>query len=487
VSIPGVPFASALRLAACALALALCATARAEETEAPPVEIPLGAPLDEEPQSYDLVIANGRVLDPESGVDGVRHLGIRGGEIVEVSERPLEARETLDATGLAVAPGFIDLHVHGQNPLSYDFMARDGVTTALDLELGAHGVKGFLRTREGESRIHYGVSAGHLPARIKVFHGLSPGHPMTRSEGLGGALMRGIQGVFDPTAYAKEAADEKQIRTLARILGEQIDQGGIGIGMRLADTPGAGAEEQRAVFELAAQRGVPVFVHLAEQQTPDDLAPLEVLLALARVTGASVHVVHVVSSLRAATPQALAAIDAAREQGLLVTTEVVPYTAGETPSEADAPAEAWIEAALRHRDVLVASDGMPMTEAGGEHPRSAGTHARVLGRYVRERQVLSLMDAIARMSWLPARRLEWSTPDMARKGRIRAGADADLVVFDPASVIDRATYEDSHQPSEGIAHVLVSGVPVVRDGALVDGALPGRPLRARVGVLRSQE
>jgi N-acyl-D-aspartate/D-glutamate deacylase len=139
--------------------------------------------------------------------------------------------------------------------------------------------------------------------------------------------------------------------------------------------------------------------------------------------------------------------------------------------------EEWVETALRHPGVLVASDAMPFYD-GGEHPRGAGTHARILGRYVRERGTLSLLDALARLSWLPARRLEGTVPGMGRKGRVQVGADADLVVFDPAQVIDRASYEDSHQASAGIPHVLVGGVLVVRDGALVPGALPGQPVRA---------
>jgi dihydroorotase len=244
--------------------------------------------------------------------------------------------------------------------------------------------------------------------------------------------------------------------------------------MNLANTPGATPAEVHAVFELAAQRGVPVFVRVHEQKDSDGFAALTRLIAQAKATGASLHVGHVVASMGAVTPQALAAIDAARAEGLLVTTEVHPSTADAEPAGVQ---EVWVETALRHPEVLVASDDAS----------SAGTHARVLGVYVRERGVLTLMDALARMSWLPARRLEWCTPAMAHKGRIRAGADADLVVFDPATVIDRATNENSSQASDGIPYVLVSGRFVVRDGALVEGALPGKPLRSRVGLLRSQE
>jgi dihydroorotase len=520
---------SAERVRALRIAVSLCAlcaaAARAEEpAPPPPVPAQIPAPYLPPPEPldtseiYDVVLQNGRVLDPASGMDQVMSLGITDGRIVTLSSQPLGGREIVDVTGLAVAPGFIDLHAHGQNPLSYEYLARDGVTSALDLELGAHGVEAFLRDREGESPIHFGVSAGHIPARVKVMHGVSGGHPMTR----GGWFSRMLTGVWRPTGYAFEPADSKGIRTLVRILGEEIDAGGIGIGMGLAYTPGATPDEVRAVFSLAADRNVPVFLHMGEQHTPEDLSPLETALDHARATGASLHVVHIVSSTRAATARALAAIDAARAQGLLVTTEVYPYTAGSTQLESalfepgwrertgldyddlqwtltgerlDAASfekyrrkggtviihgmrEAWVEEALRHPGVLVAADAMPLYE-GGEHPRSAGTHARVLGVYVRERGVLSLMDALARMSWLPARRVEFAAPAFLKKGRIELGADADLVVFDPATVIDRATFEDSPRASEGIPYVMVGGKLVVRSGLLVTGAFPGQALRSR--------
>ncbi|MFN2563661.1 MAG: amidohydrolase family protein [Gemmatimonadaceae bacterium] len=130
-----------------------------------------------------------------------------------------------------------------------------------------------------------------------------------------------------------------------------------------------------------------------------------------------------------------------------------------------------VDLALVHPLVMVASDANP------GHPRLAGTHARVLGRYVRERRALPIMEAVRKMTLLPARRLERAVPAMRDKGRVRVGADADLTVFDPDRVIDRATYERPREYSEGIVHVLVNGAFVVRDAALVDGASPGRPIR----------
>ena len=125
---------------------------------------------------------------------------------------------------------------------------------------------------------------------------------------------------------------------------------------------------------------------------------------------------------------------------------------------------------------MIASDGVP----GRAHPRGAGTFARVLGRYVREKQALTLMEALRKMSLMPARRLEAAVPQMRRKGRIQVGADADITVFDPARVIDRATFAEPAQFSTGIVHVLVNGTLVVTDEKVIDGVFPGVGIRRRV-------
>ncbi|MDH3734561.1 MAG: amidohydrolase family protein, partial [Gemmatimonadota bacterium] len=139
------------------------------------------------------------------------------------------------------------------------------------------------------------------------------------------------------------------------------------------------------------------------------------------------------------------------------------------------PEEA-VKTALAHPLVMVASDGTPFVN-GRAHPRGAGTFARVLGRYVRDQGVLSLPEAVRKMTLMPASRLESFVPQMRNKGRIRVGADADITVFDPATVIDNATFAEPAQASTGIIHVLVSGTPVVRDGGLQEDVLPGRPIR----------
>jgi dihydroorotase len=127
---------------------------------------------------------------------------------------------------------------------------------------------------------------------------------------------------------------------------------------------------------------------------------------------------------------------------------------------------------------MIASDGYLLNGKG--HPRTAGTYARVLGHYVREKKALDLMTALKKMTLMPAQRLEKRAPVFKDKGRIRVGADADITVFDPNRVIDKATYENPLQYSEGIQFVLVNGVPVVKDGKVVEGVFPGRAARAPI-------
>ena len=133
---------------------------------------------------YDLVIANGRVMDPESGLDAVRHVGIRGGSIAAISETPLAGARVIDAARHVVAPGFVDLHEHGQQDESYQMMVRDGVTSAFELEVGTANVAAWYAAREGGQIVNYGVSIGHIPARMKVLE--DPGKGLLPA-GIGGS------------------------------------------------------------------------------------------------------------------------------------------------------------------------------------------------------------------------------------------------------------------------------------------------------------
>src|SRR3989442_2524722 len=169
--------------------------------------------------SYDIVLRNGRVLDPASGVDAVRNVGITGRTIAAVSTAPLRGRTEIDASGLVVAPGFIDLHSHGQTPENYRYKAMDGVTTALELEVGVSPLGEWYKAREGRSLIHFGASAGHIPARMAVM------------KDTGGLLPR--DGAMNREATA---AEQKAIEAAVR---RALDEGGVGLGMGITYTPPA--------------------------------------------------------------------------------------------------------------------------------------------------------------------------------------------------------------------------------------------------------
>jgi N-acyl-D-aspartate/D-glutamate deacylase len=315
-------------------------------------------------------------------------------------------------------------------------------------------------------------------------------------------------------------AEQQAIRDL---ITQGLDQGGLGIGFGFNYTPKAMQEELQHVFQLAADWQRPGFIHMryGSHGDPGVVASLHEVIAYAVVTGASVHVVHLGASSTTNFPRAIAVVEAARKRGVDITVESYPYTAGMTRLETAifAPGfrerlgleynsmlwvatgerltaetfekyrkqgglvatftntEEMIEKNMAHPLVMVASDGI-LDDSGLGHPRVAGTCARVLGRYVRERKALTLTQAIRKMSLMPAQRLEKMAPSMRNKGRIRKGADADIAIFDPNTVIDRATYDKPSLPSEGIPYVLVQGTLVVDNNTVVEGVHPGQGIRA---------
>lgn len=458
----------------------------------------------------DLVVLGGRVMDPESSLDAVRNVGIDRGVIVSITTRPLQGRDTIDARHLVVAPGFIDLHQHAQDSLGYTVIVRDGTTSALELEGGTANVDTWYAARAGRAAVNYGVAVSHAFVRARVL-GDSTGSEASAPTGAG----------------AHRSATDAELVEIRNGIEDGLRRGAVAVGLLLGYTPAARPWEILQVFDAAAAHSASVHVHVRD--LPEPLWYLEVseVVGAAAATGAAAQIVHINSSMQELAPSVLDILRGARARGVDVTTEAYPYAVAMTEIESaifddwatwrDAkftrfewPAtgkrltratferyravggnvamypsdsvagEAWVRAVLRDPLPMIASDGVLASGLG--HPRTAGTHARVLGRYVREARVLTLMDAIRRMTLEPARRIEARVPGFRRKGRIRLGADADLVVFDAATVRDEATFRDPARPSAGIPYVVVNGQLAVRRGALVGGKLHGKPIRAPIAV-----
>ena len=381
----------------------------------------------------------------------------------------------------------------GQSEEAFNLMVRDGVTTAFELEVGTGDVDDWYRAREGGQRLNYGVSIGHIPVRMAVM---------------------GDAGEFLPSGPGGSApASSEQIAQMERLMDEGLAQGAVAVGFGLAYTPAATTAEFETMLRVAAGRGASSHIHVRGGS-----GGVQEAIAGAAQTGAALHIVHANSSGGAAIADFLAAIEEARARGQDVTTEAYPYEAGMTRIESALfddwasweddrfPIHQWAETGerltresfARYRAqgggviihsrtealtrtaiasplTMIASDGF--LSDGRGHPRTSGTYAKVLGKYVREEGVLTLMEALHRMTIAPARRLEPYVPALARKGRLQEGADADLTLFDAATVLDQATYMDPMLPSEGIPFVLVNGVLVVDGGELVSEVRPGRAVR----------
>lgn len=456
---------------------------------------------------FDVVIAGGRAIDPESGLDAVRHIGIRGDRIAAISADPLQGRDTIDARGLVVAPGFIDLHRHGHGDISYQYAARDGVTSVFELEVGTPDVEAWYRMMGPARLINFGVGAGHIGARMAVL---------------------GDKGLLLPTGPGRGPALPAQIPEIAAIVERGLADGGIALGIGLPYTPGAPPEEIAAVVAVAARHGALTFAHLSGGANA-----LKTALAVTGPLRVPLHIAHVNSTAGENIRAWLDAIRDARTQGADLTAELYPYTAGATMIQSalydawEKQPDGWFatlqwaatgerltrESFAKYRAIggsvishsnteellrisiadplpMIASDGGRDLEDQPTHPRASGTFARILGHYVRDQKVLTLHDALRRMTIEPARRLEARVPEMRDRGRLRVTAFADITVFDPATVGDRSTYTTAAAYSQGIAHVIVNGVPIVSGGEfanrgllqgqriLIGTPMPGRPVRA---------
>ena len=485
--------------------------------------------------SHDVVLAGGRVIDPETGFDRVCDVRIDGDSVSALGDR-LDGATTVDVSGLVVAPGFVDLHSHAQTLPGRRLQACDGVTTALDLEAGRAPVDvAYAREATRGSPINYGFSASWAAARMHVVAD-------ARLDGSAATIFGGLAG-----SEWQHAASATQVTRILDQISTDLAAGAIGVGLLIGYTPGVDPAEYLAVAELAALAGVPTFTHSRDivEMAPDTLIDgAEEVVRAAGATGAHMHYCHINSTSGRHIDRVLALVGRCQAEGSRVTTEAYPYGSGSTAigaaflaperllerfrsttsitylrtgervadearlrelraadpgglviaeffDESEPGDAALMRRSLAFPHAIVASDGMPpiwtdttdmdvtawpLPPQAVTHPRTAGTFGRALRLWRQEGA--PLIEAVRRATLLPVEVLQGAVPAMRRKGRVQAGADADLVVFDDAHVTDQATYAESTLLSSGIAHVLVSGTFVVRDGELVPDALPGRPVRA---------
>src|SRR5581483_9416314 len=454
-------------------------------------------------QQYDLVLQGGRVLDPETNLDAVRNVGIRDGKIERITADVLSGKRVIPVRGLVVAPGFIDLHQHGQDVASGRLKAVDGVTKDLEMEIGVPDVDGFLKVKQGHSLIHYGTTASHLAARALVFGSPLPDGTILPKSG----------------SATDEAATPEQIEKIQQRLRAQLDEGALGIGMGIQYAPGASRLEVIDMFRVAGERKMPVYTHMRSAGRIDPGSSIEAteeVIGAAAITGASLHIVHVNSTCLSDSLVCLSLIEGARAHGIDVTTEAYPYIAGMTAVNSalfnpgwreklgidygnlvipntgehltkerfeelhNSNSQQWVLVYANTQDmvdkiipnplIMIASDG-----AEG-HPRNAGTFSRVIAQYVREKKTLTLMEALRKMTLMPAQMLERSTPEGKKKGRMQDGADADIVVFDPQTISDRSTFQKPMEPSVGVHYLLVGGTVLIDDGKMVSDVYPGKAI-----------
>jgi hypothetical protein len=290
--------------------------------------------------------------------------------------------------------------------------------------------------------------------------------------------------------------------------------------MGIAYTPGATRLEVIDIFRVAAERKLPVYTHVRNAgriEPGSAIEAVEEVIGAAAITGAPLHIVHINSTCLRDSLECISLVAGARARGLDVTTEAYPYIAGMTAINSAVFNPGWREKqGIDYNNLVLPDTGEHLTKArfdelhnsskpqwvlifantqetvdaiipnslvmiasdGAEgHPRNAGTYSRILAQYVREKKTLTLMEALNKMTLMPAQMLERSTPATRHKGRLQEGADADIVVFDPQTIADRSTFQKPMEPSVGVHYLLVAGTPVIEDGKLVEDAFPGQALR----------
>jgi N-acyl-D-aspartate/D-glutamate deacylase len=462
---------------------------------------------------YDIVLSGGRVIDPETRLDAIKNVGILNNHIAQISSEPLKGKEVINVTGMVIAPGFIDLHVHGRSNEEQEFQLHDGVTTALELEWGIEHLGKWYESRKGKALINYGASVCWPFERFKAIDKYKDVvTQLSQRTAKGESSVEMLMTAVLPAA-AEQITDTEMSKTLQNIK-YSLEQGGIGVGVPIGYLPKTNPKEMYEVFQFAGELNALVYTHVRD----GDIISIQEVISDAVLANVPLHIVHINSMALGNIQLAIDMVHAAQKRGFDITTELYPYTAGSTAIQSAifddgwqekkgisyqdlqwvATGERltretfetyrktggivilhvmkpeWIKLGIAAPGVMIASDGMPYAKLA--HPRTAGTFSRVLGKYVREDKVIDLNTAIEKMTLLPARRLENIAPMMRFKGRIQVGADADITIFNPNTVIDKATFETGLAFSAGIEYVMVNGVFVLRNGKTIRNVFQGQPI-----------
>jgi hypothetical protein len=462
---------------------------------------------------YDIVLVGGRVIDPETKLDAIKNVGILNNRIAQISSEPLRGKEMVNVAGLVVSPGFIDIHVHGRTNKEQEYELHDGVTTALELEWGIEFLDKWYELRKSKALINYGASVSWAFERFKTFENKEKDLDQLYQNLLKGESSSVERENAIGSTYYSSLSPDQINKTLVNIR-KSLAEGGIGIGVPIMYLPGVKPEEVYRVYQLAGELKAPIFTHIREY----GIMALQQTISDAVLTGAPLHINHINSVMLSNIKLGIEMIQTAQKKGFDISTEIYPYTASSTglqsakfnegwqertnitygdlqwvatgerltketfekyrkqggPVIIHSMKPEWIQAGIASDGVMIVSDGMNYAKLA--HPRTAGTFSRVLGKYVREDKVLELPTAIEKMTLLPAKRLEGISPMMRFKGRIQIGSDADITIFNPNTVIDKANFEQGLEFSEGIEYVMVNGTFILKNGKTVTGVFPGQPV-----------
>ena len=462
---------------------------------------------------YDTVLMGGRVMDPETKLDAIKNVGIIDNRIAQISSGTLQGKEVIDVSGLVVAPGFIDLHIHGRTNVEQEYQAHDGVTTALDLEFGVENLDSWYKSRQSKALINYGASVNWAFERFIAIEKYKDAVKESYKKPFTWESSTEKLSKLFPQSFTEDLSSQEEAQAHLNIK-TSLNAGGLGIGVPIGYLPTTGPGEMYRIFEMAAELDALVYTHV---RVPNLISVQEVI-ADATVTGAPLHIVHINSVSLDQIDLSIKMIQTAQEKGFDITTELYPYTAASTGIESAIFSDGWqkrlnitykdlqwvatgerltketfdiyrkkggsviihvmkpewIEKGILAPGVMIASDGASYSKLA--HPRTAGTFSRVLGKYVRQEKLIPLMVAIEKMTLLPAKRLEGISPMMRFKGRIQVGADADITIFNPDTIIDKSTFEEGLAFSEGVEFVMVNGTFVLKKGKSVLDVFPGNPI-----------